>query len=558
MHHPPDQDPFWEALLFPIFLSTILYFSWAVINITGLLIHKAVTVFSARDVLVWALHGSVNFVRWAFPALFQFALHALLLHYGTIVALAATKHSLRYLRRTPESLWYPPESWTARRSRVASCRCSASANTRERLVKIDALIADSLHNMTCSLLCRLSEELLLVIMKLLDPLSIQCLRRTSRLFLRLYSSAEFSSSHDLHFRKISGITPWHQPKGEYWNKTQLIPLLQRDKKQREYCKDCRAAWKSPTINKQVAELTTRYIHCSGCRLDHPRLLFSKEQRAVTPDLRMCIAHEGFVRICDHTVLTWADMASHFPFKPATLNSTGNEDSSQVQETRIEQLVKECKEKCHTPQDHCFGPGVFGLTGTNPRAIIEGDNGREINIVLRWTGHLSLPKLSSNELGINKDVTPEVMHKYLGQFRSGVAEHIAPEMPPGRIIEMSCFEPNRCSCLHYPGANILPGNWALTPPHEIGRPGDIGRPRGIKYRTCRIHTVCRLKLLQPLQNNGDGLYNGDGLLGQQIVSGGSHKAAIHTPGRAFEIRGRATIGVTIGVCRDKYRCLEVQI
>lgn len=132
MHHPPDQDPFWEALLFPIFLSTILYFSWAVIDITGLLIHKAVTVFSARDVLVWALHGSVNFVRWAFPALFQFALHALLLHYGTTVALAATKHSLRYLRRTPKSLWYPPESWTARRSRVASCRCSTGANTRER------------------------------------------------------------------------------------------------------------------------------------------------------------------------------------------------------------------------------------------------------------------------------------------------------------------------------------------------------------------------------------------------------------------------------------------
>lgn len=246
------------------------------------------------------------------------------------------------------------------------------------------------------------------------------------------------------------------------------------------------------------------------------------------------------------------MASHFPFKPAKLDSTGNEDSSQVQETRIEQLVKECKEKCHTPQDHCFGPGVVGLTGTNPSAVIEGENGGEvISIVFRWTGHLSLPKLSSDELGINKEVTPEVMHKCFEQFRGGVAGHIAPEMPPGRIIEMSCFDPNRCSCLHYPGANILPSNWELTPPNEIGRPEDM------KYRTCRIHAVSRLKLLQPLQNNGDGLYYGDGLLGQQILSGGSHKAAIHTPGRAFEIKGRAAIGVTIGICRHKYRCLEVK-
>lgn len=62
---------------------------------------------------------------------------------------------------------------------------------------MDPLVADTLYNTLYSSLCGLPEELLLQIMHQLDPIGLQCLRRTSRLFLRLFSDGQFDRYHGL-------------------------------------------------------------------------------------------------------------------------------------------------------------------------------------------------------------------------------------------------------------------------------------------------------------------------------------------------------------------------
>ncbi|KAK0726789.1 hypothetical protein B0T26DRAFT_691765 [Lasiosphaeria miniovina] len=58
---------------------------------------------------------------------------------------------------------------------------------------LDPLVAASYYNLTSSPLCRLPDELLLDIMGRVDWVGLQCLRRSSRVFMRLFGAHEFRS-----------------------------------------------------------------------------------------------------------------------------------------------------------------------------------------------------------------------------------------------------------------------------------------------------------------------------------------------------------------------------
>ena len=97
----------------------------------------------------------------------------------------AASSCLQTVPGDPDSDWpfCPPRTWTAHTMDPGSCRCFTDLVVKADLPRMDHLIAAAFHNLACSPLCRLPEELLVDIMEYLDPLSIQCFRRTSRLFL---------------------------------------------------------------------------------------------------------------------------------------------------------------------------------------------------------------------------------------------------------------------------------------------------------------------------------------------------------------------------------------
>src|SRR5690554_4219441 len=82
----------------------------------------------------------------------------------------------------------------------------------------DPLAAAIHHNSrTCPLPSLLPEELLVEIMSRLDGVSIFCLRRTSRVFLRLFDSQAFEHLHDKEGFFEPGPWPAQKlPQGEHW------------------------------------------------------------------------------------------------------------------------------------------------------------------------------------------------------------------------------------------------------------------------------------------------------------------------------------------------------
>lgn len=347
-----------------------------------------------------------------------------------------------------------PSTWTARTRLPTSCRCYRSG--------MDALVAAIFHNEQCSRLCRLPDELLLIVMKELDYLSIQCLRRASRTFLRLYSSPEFSSSHLLSFRNYSSscefgwLNPWPEPDIHLFNKQQLASVLSRDTG--GYCNDCRSARCSPSWQHRVDQLTTETLHCSGCQIDHPKILFSARQRREPQSIsRICIGHEGYVRFCEHRVIKWAEVA--LPAFGLSQLDTGSPD----RQARI--FLPRCYDPSHEPKKCSSSSKESANEYIHPAVFVDGNNAVNITLELEWVGHLELPELDSQQ-----DLTPELVHQKLErELRPGVAEHVAQELPPGRLPEMSCLDPNRCDCLHYSNKDELHRGWPLMLPSDIPFP-----------------------------------------------------------------------------------------
>lgn len=392
-----------------------------------------------------------------------------------------------------------PSTWTARARLPASCRCHRS--------NMDPLVAAIFHNQHFSRLCRLSEELLLIIMQQLDPMSLQCLRRACRLFLRLYSSPEFSSSHSSMYKdEDERFNPWQQPRAECWPVEELPPLLARDTSR--YCNDCRAARSHPGWQDRNDRLAIQHLHCSGCHIDHPMAMFSMDQRQESESLsRVCIAHEGFIRLCDHQVIKMDDVA--LIARSLSQLNTGESDLPGVV-----LCFPRCDNPSHLPKHHGIGDTHMDYIEEYPYATIQGNYQSDIDLVLRWVGHLYLPELDDKQR-----LSPELVHQKLEQdIRPGAAEHIAPELPPGRLPEMLCFDPNRCSCLSYPGNEQLGRGWSLMPIQNI------------KFPTCRTDAT-------------------------QKLGSGTHQAGLVTTG--VTMNGSSWLMVRIRPCPISSQCLQVE-
>lgn len=325
------------------------------------------------------------------------------------------------------------------------------------------------HNLTYSPLCSLPEELLIDIMEYLDPLSIQCLRRTCRIFLRLFCSVEFAYACDdeLFQHEIIQCQLWKEPNQTYWpqlSSQHLTRALEKDT--HGFCGCCRALRESrrpscfgsrrPLLVEKAARLTIDTLHCSLCRKEHPRVLFSPIQRAAPPADRFCIGREGYVRMCAHKVIGWQDMSA----------IAGQLASIDGNLRPIKELFV-CRHPSH----------VTNCKGHFPSAYIQKRECDSAYLVLRWAGRLVVEDPGQ------QSTSPQSLERQLRRFRKGAAEFIAPEIE-GRLPEMNCFDPNRCCCLNYEGAEQLPRGWSSPSPEVL------------KVNSCRLHHQYKLPALQP--------------------------------------------------------------
>ena len=172
--------------------------------------------------------------------------------------------------------------------------------------EMDPLVLRIHVNMALSFLYRLPDAILLKIMGRLDFVSIQILRRTCRVFLRLFNAPGFQPYRNPEMYLTNNLRPQFQPWvsphiGRMHQEMKL--LISRDL--HEYCKACQEARRGPSGDDRFQSLIAEHMHCSGCHADHPRGLFSTWQRLAPAKSRICIGHEGYVRLCSHSILPWS-------------------------------------------------------------------------------------------------------------------------------------------------------------------------------------------------------------------------------------------------------------
>ena len=201
---------------------------------------------------------------------------------------------------------------------------------------MDPLPARALYNHKFSRLYNLPREVLLQIMHHLkhDTVGFFMLRCASRLFCHMASLEEFQpegppegsyrfrlwcryckAPHD---RPCEYLSPdhgrdlgMHTLSLDYLQRREralIRHLLEKDR----LCDRCRAeklhekerfTWGSCKFWEDRWEGK----RCSGCKQEHSGKLFSPTELNKDDETRVCIGREGYVRVCSHLTLTWAEV-----------------------------------------------------------------------------------------------------------------------------------------------------------------------------------------------------------------------------------------------------------
>ncbi|KAK3983858.1 hypothetical protein QBC44DRAFT_278442, partial [Cladorrhinum sp. PSN332] len=338
------------------------------------------------------------------------------------------------------------------------------------------------HNIKHSPMYRLPEPAIVRLMIILDPVSLQCLRRTGHLFWQAF---------ELRFIlpvPAAEYLPWPRPPLPFLGVITdaecrtLATLLERD----GFCRDCCASRRLPGWSRRVRHTTKRYLHCSGCHRDHPTCLFTPAQQKSEP--RLCIGHTGHIRLCEHQVVKWSQIVA----------------ASKDMKNNAHYLIAECKKKSHLKacQLHPLGVSwkLFRSSNNNnnnnnnntpsicpeyPRLVLLRNVTTGLLIKLSWSPHLDLRPLKTSACPAG------TMNGIFTRLRQQQTRYICPKVDPGQTIESRIFDPINCTCFNY---------HKIKPLHRNGLNGDIGH-MGSSWFQALEHESFR----ETMDRNGFGVY-----------------------------------------------------
>jgi len=258
-----------------------------------------------------------------------------------------------------------------------------------------------------------------MVMEQLGFVSLQCLRRTCRIFLRLFLAEPFCAwRDDAEAAPIGRLDPpcpapysvsWRpfQP----WPRAQRCPpttgvrkLLEKDATE-ALCSDCRkdeAKWDWTwyySLNNRVEDpkgcrcsdcrsISKDWKRCTECRQDHNPACFSRAQRSL-PVPRRCIGREGYVRLCAYQVVRWRDVIGVAKRSP---KPEANRPLRRV-------VIVECRHPSHLPAHHRNLLTQADTSGMHPTAAVERGSDGEITMSMTWTGHLPLPNRRTGKMSL---------------------------------------------------------------------------------------------------------------------------------------------------------------
>ena len=304
---------------------------------------------------------------------------------------------------------------------------------------LDPLVKKAYHNVAVNLFCRIPDDILYLIMDHLDVLSLNCLRRTSRIFLRLFEK------HSVRGYRTHG-RPWQCIAYVPYNYTKdMRARISADK----YCAACDVMRYRSHHTSRGAELYRRDMYCNGCIDIHSIGLFSAHER-VQRDVarRVCIAHEGHMRVCEHRVVTWADIERWSGYLQCKSHSY------RVVLCSAENHLS----KCDSSEEGAMDDGI----AIKLQLVEVG----KISVEIQWDVHVRVPH-GEGPKGIYDAAD---VRRIAEELQSRTGQYIVPRFQPDEPPHMAAFDPNFCSCLTYAGRGSL--DWQMAP------------RKNLNYKCCR--------------------------------------------------------------------------
>lgn len=312
---------------------------------------------------------------------------------------------------------------------------------------MEPLVEAMWHNQTISSLPRLPENALKIVIQNLDNCSLECFRRVSREFTPLCDKEVLNRPNTYQpifkvkdrggpfawprFRVFNG--PWKENSRQ--ERQRLIHLLSRD----WYCGGCLAAQEAPDWDRRVKQLT-KYLYCQPCKAQHPACLFSAQQRRSRTS-RRCIAHEGFIRLCQHNegMVRWSEISR---IRQRLEEGVKDEDEYDVRCMDINHVTPCAHTGTQRSGQTTFRPGCGDYHCSerpSPTLWVRGPT-----VWLQWTAHVPF-NLNGGRL------TAADLRSRITEIREKGGRFLYPTITPtADVPEMRCFDPNDCDCVPLEG------------------------------------------------------------------------------------------------------------
>ncbi|KAI4602090.1 hypothetical protein KJ359_010956 [Pestalotiopsis sp. 9143b] len=209
---------------------------------------------------------------------------------------SASRHAIKALLSLDDTQFQPPITGNTPKM---SAEARVSPDSRGRVV------AEASNNLG-SILHRMPEELLIMVVSNLRPVGQELLKRTCRKMLRICSDRVVREKHlsehwQSRLRNAGGSFREYHLFLNDQETAMLRDILMRD----SLCSPCREFRGDTQRFRRAIEMATRPMKCSLCRLKHPALLFSEKE--LPKDNRVCIGQQGHVSVCEHNKTGWLDI-----------------------------------------------------------------------------------------------------------------------------------------------------------------------------------------------------------------------------------------------------------
>lgn len=325
-----------------------------------------------------------------------------------------------------------------------------------------------------SQLPRLPDNVLRAVIQKLDNCGVECLRRVSRNFTLLCEEEILTRSHTLQpvWRSNNFGGPFAWPRFEVFSgpwkdsaageRQRLLQLLARD----WYCEGCCKARESPDWDRRVERLS-RFLYCYSCKAEHRACLFSAQQRLSSTRRRRCIAHEGYIRLCQHDqgIVRWSEVSR---IRQCLEEGVANKKDYDIRCEDISHVVPCAHSGTQRSGQRKFRPDCDSSYCTewpSPTLSIRGSK-----IWMYWTAHLPV---ESN----GRPLAANGLRSRIAEIRESCGRFLYPAITFTRDMpEMRCFDPNDCDCVLFEGQENVEMRFGSSLHSE---------------RVCRLNTSRRL-------------------------------------------------------------------